>query len=60
MAINVTTVRTEAANAVLDALKAVYEDADIESMKGFAEAVLVAVLNVIDQAEVEVSGESVR
>jgi len=64
MAININTVKTEATNAVLDALTAMYEDADTESMQSFAEAIaeaaVVAVQNVIDHGETEVSGESIR
>jgi len=64
MAINIETVRTEATQAVLSALTAMYEDANEESMRSFAEAIaeaaVVAVQNVIDHAETEVSGESVR
>jgi len=64
MAINIETVRIEATNAVLDALTNMYKDADNESMRGFAEAIaeaaVVAVQNVIDHAQTEVSGESIR
>jgi hypothetical protein len=64
MAININTVKTEATNAVLDALTAMYENADADAMKDFAEAIaeaaVVAVQNVIDHGETEVSGESIR
>lgn len=64
MAININTVKTEATNAVLDALTDMYKDADRESMTSFAEAIaeaaVVAVQNVIDHAETDVTGESIR
>lgn len=64
MAININTVRSEATTAVLNALTAIYKDADAESMKGFAEAIaeaaVVAVRNVIDHAETEISGEGLN
>ncbi|MBI3188489.1 MAG: hypothetical protein HYZ31_11580 [Gammaproteobacteria bacterium] len=64
MAININTVKTEATDAVLKALTAMYKDADAESMRSFAEAIaeaaVVAVQNVIDHAETEMSGESIR
>ena len=64
MAINITTVKTEATDAVLVALTEMYKDADAESMRSFAEAIaeaaVVAVQNVIDHAVTEVSSESIR
>jgi len=64
MAIDINTVKTEATTAVLDALTAMYEEADEDSMKTFAEAIaqaaVVAVQNVIDHAEIEASGEGIR
>lgn len=64
MAININTVRNEATNAVLAALTSMYENADADSMRGFAEAIaeaaVVAVQNVIDHAQTELSGESIR
>ena len=64
MAINISTVRSEATNAVLTALVAMYKDADADSMKAFAEAIaeaaVVAVQNVIDHAETDVSGEGLN
>lgn len=64
MAINVDTVKSEATNAVLDALMALYANADREAMEGFAEAIaeaaVVAVQNVIDHAQTEETGESIR
>jgi uncharacterized membrane protein len=64
MAMNVSQVREEATNAVLTALTDLYEEADADSMRGFAEAIaeaaVVAVQHVIDRAETEVSRESIR
>lgn len=44
----------------MNALAAMYEEADAESMRGFAEAIaeaaVVAVQNMIDHAEVDVTG----
>lgn len=64
MSINVNTVRKEATNAVAQALSEMYKDSDPESMQGFAEAIaeaaVVAVQNVIDHGETELSGESLR
>ncbi|MCP4925652.1 MAG: hypothetical protein GY916_06895 [Gammaproteobacteria bacterium] len=64
MAINIDTVKTEATTAVLEALTDMYKDADTDSMKDFAEAIaeaaVVAVQNVIDHAETELSGDSIR
>ncbi len=63
MAINVNTVREEATIAVLEALTEMYEDADADRMKSFAEAIaeaaVVAVQNVIDHGETDVSGEGI-
>lgn len=64
MAINITTVRSEATAAVLNALTAMYEDADSESMKRFAEAIaeaaVVAVQNVIDHGEIDPLGQGLK
>ena len=64
MAININTVKTEAANAVLAELTAMYSNADADGMKDFANAIaqaaVVAVQNVIDHAETELSGDSIR
>ena len=64
MAINTDTVETEATEAVLEALTELYKDADSDSMRGFAEAIakaaVVAVQNVIDHGETEVSGEGIQ
>lgn len=64
MAISIPAVRSEATQAVLEALSAMYENGDPESMRGFAEAIaeaaVVAVQNMIDHAETEVSGEGLR
>jgi len=63
MAININTVETEATEAVLEALTEMYEDADTDSMRSFAEAIakaaVVAVQNVVDHGETEVSGEGI-
>jgi hypothetical protein len=64
MAVNINTVRSEATNAVLAALSRMYDNADTESMRGFAEAIaeaaVVAVQNVLDHAELEASGNGLR
>ena len=64
MAMNINNVRTTATAAVLDALTELYENSDADSMRDFAEAIaeaaVVAVQHVIDRAEVEVTGESIR
>lgn len=66
MAMNISTVRSAAAEAVLAALTELYKDteADPDGMRGFAEAVaeaaVTAVQHVIDMAETEVSGEHIR
>lgn len=63
MAININTVRNEATNAVLVALTSMYESADADSMRGFAEAIaeaaVVAVQHVIDHGEMDVSGDGI-
>ena len=64
MAININTVKTEATNAVLEALTEMYKDADADSMRGFAEAIaqaaVVAVQNVLDHGEIDVSGDGLN
>ena len=61
MAIDIDRVRSEASAAVLEALTAMYKDADAESMKGFADAIaeaaVVAVRNVVDHAEIDPQGQ---
>jgi len=63
MAINIETVRNEATTAVLNALTEMYKDSDADGMKDFAEAIaeaaVVAVQNVIDHGQIEVSGEGI-
>jgi hypothetical protein len=64
MAININTVKTEATEAVLNALLELYQDADRDSMTGFAEAIaeaaVVAVQNVIDHGEIDAVGEGIN
>jgi len=64
MAIDVEVVKTQATEAVLDALTSMYKDADKDSMRDFAAAIaqaaVVAVQNVIDHGETVVSGEGIR
>lgn len=64
MAIDINVVRQEATAAVQLALARLYENADSEAMRGFAEAIaeaaVVAVQNVIDHAEIESGGGGIR
>lgn len=64
MPMNLSIVKTAATEAVVEELAKLYENSDKEGMQDFAnaiaEAAVVAVQHVIDFAETELSGESIR
>ena len=64
MSVNITELREDATNAILNRMLEQFEDADADAMREFAgtiaEAAVAAVQHIVDRAQTELNGEGIQ